>query len=495
MANRQESLVENLGRPRAAVPRREIAGSALKQTSRRAQKPANLRITTLLSDHHPLTGLPTLRQMTARLTCLIAEVRRTHRTFALVAINLDGFLLFRETYGHSLGDDMLKRAAAVVLGAPCPDVIVAHDGPDGFMVALIGLKNSAATVVCVQQILDAIAMPRNIGGETLRVYASAGIAVFPKDGEDTETLSRNAWGAMRESNDKWGGALRFHSENAAVIAKRRLRLEMDLRCAIDNKELTLYYQPQFEVSNGRASGVEALARWFRAGGVTVEPAVFIPLAERTRMIGALGSWVLEEACKTVYRWPTRGPGPVTLCVNVSPHQLDRALVAAVERALELSGFPAKHLELEITESALVSNANAVIECLRQLKTLGIRIAIDDFGTGYSSLSYLSRLPLDRLKVDKSLIHNLATRWKDVAILASIIGLGRELGLEVIAEGVETEQQFQVLKQLGCPQVQGYLLARPAPQEEAQNMLAGGWAAPHALAAFLKPAVTENAHAS
>jgi diguanylate cyclase (GGDEF)-like protein len=495
MANRQESVVENLGRPAAALLRREIAGSALKQGRRRAAKPADARVASLLSDCHPLTGLPTLRQMTARLACLIDEVRRRHRTFALVAINLDGFPLFRETYGHSLGDDMLKRAAAVVLGAPCRDVFVAHDGPDGFMVALIGLKNSAETEICVQQVLDTIAVPRIVGSETLRVYASAGIAVFPKDGEDTETLSRNARGAMRELNDKRGGALRFHSENAAVSAKRRLRLEMDLRCAIENKELTLYYQPQFEVSNGRASGVEALARWFRAAGVTVEPAVFIPLAERTRMIGALGSWVLEEACKTVQAWPTRGSGQVRLCVNVSPNQLDQSLVATVEQALDRSGFPAKHLELEITESALVSNANAVIECLRQLKSLDVRIAIDDFGTGYSSLSYLSRLPVDRLKVDKSLVHNLSTRWKDVAILGSIIGLGRELGLEVIAEGVETEQQFQVLKQLGCPQVQGYLLARPAPQEQTQNMLAGGWGAPHALAAFLKGAVTENAHAS
>jgi diguanylate cyclase (GGDEF)-like protein len=495
MANRQESVVENLARPRAVLPRRKIAGSALKLTGRCAQEPANSRVTTLLSDHHPLTGLPTLRQMSTRLTCLIAEVRRRHRTLALVAINLDGFPLFRETYGQSLGDDMLKRAAAVVLGASCRDVFVAHDGPDGFMVALIGLKNSAETAVCVQQILDAISMPRNIGRETLRIYASAGIAVFPKDGEDTETLCRNAWGAMQESSAEWGGALRFHSENAAVNARRRLRLEMDLRRAIDNKELTLYYQPQFEVSNGRASGVEALARWFRPDGVAVEPAVFIPLAERTRMIGALGSWVLEEACKTVSGWPTRGSGAVTLCVNVSPHQLDQSLVGAVERALEFSSFPAKHLELEITEGALVSNANAVIECLRQLKSLGIRIAIDDFGTGYSSLSYLSRLPVDRLKVDKSLIHNLSTRWKDVAILGSILGLGRELGLEVIAEGVETEQQFQVLKQLGCPQVQGYLLARPAPPEEAQDMLAGGWGAPHALAAFLKGAVRENVHAS
>jgi diguanylate cyclase (GGDEF)-like protein len=494
MANRQASVDEDLGHPRAALPQRAIAAPAPNPTSGRAQEPADLHVTPLLADCHPLTGLPTLPQVTERLTRLIAEVRRRHRTFALVAINLDGFRLFRETYGHALGDDMLKRTAAVVQSASCPDLVIAHNGPDGFMLALIGLKNSAETAVCVQQILDAIAVPRNIGRENLRVTASAGIAVFRKDGEDLDALSRNAWKALRESKEKCGGALRFYSEVAAVIAKRRLRLEMDLRCAIDNKGLTLYYQPQFEVTNGRASGVEVLARWFRPGGVTVEPSVFIPLAERTGLIGALGCWVLQEACKTVHAWPTRGSDPVTLCVNVSPHQLNPSLVADVERALQLSRFPAKHLELEITESALIGDASTAIDCLRQLKNLGIRIAIDDFGTGYSNFSSLSRLPVDRLKVDKSLVHNLGTR-KDAAILGSIIGLGRELGLEVIAEGVETEQQFQLLKQLGCQQVQGYLLARPAPPEEAREMLAGGWSAPHALAAFFKGTVEENAHAS
>jgi diguanylate cyclase (GGDEF)-like protein len=494
MANRQAAVVEILEWPSAGLPRRTTAASAPSQASRRAETPADLRVAPALAECHPLTGLPTLSQGTEHLTRLIADVRRRHTTFALVAINLDGFRLFRDTYGDSLGDDMLKRAATIVQSAACPEVFIAHSGPDGFMLALIGHKSSVETAVCVQQILDAIAVPRNIGRETLRVTASAGIAVFPKDGEDTQALSRNAWRALRESKDKCGGALRFHSEIAAVIAKRRLRLEMDLRCAIDNQALTLYYQPQFEVANGHASGVEVLARWFRPGGVTVEPSVFIPLAERTGMIGALGSWVLQEACKTVHAWPARSSDPVRLCVNVSPHQLNRSLVGDVEQALRLSGFPAQHLELEITESALIGDANAAVECLLQLKSLGVRIAIDDFGTGYSSFNYLSRLPVDRLKVDKSLLHNLTTQ-KDVAILRSIIRLGRELGLEVIAEGVETEQQFRLLKQLGCQQVQGYLLARPAPQNEARAMLEGGWSAPHALAAFLKGAVTDNAHAS
>lgn len=434
----------------------------------------------------PLTRLP---------NSLIAEARRRHRTFALVAFDLDGFRLFRETYGHASGDDVLKRTAAIVQSAACPYAVVAYHGTCGFIAALIGLNTAADIAICVQQILHAIATPRNIGKESLRITASAGIAVFPKDGAGLETLTAKADAAMRESKIKYPGGLQFHSENRTVVAKRGLRLEMDLRRAIDNNELTLYYQPQFEVLNGRASGVEVLARWFRAGGVTVEPDIFIPLAERSHLISALGSWVLREACRTVQAWQTRGAEPVTLCVNVSPHQLDETLVGAIERALACSGLAARRLELEITESALVSNADLVIECLRQLKTLGVRIAIDDFGTGYSSLSYLSRLPVDRLKLDKSLIHNISTRWKDVAILGSIIGLGKKLGLDVIAEGVETEQQFQVLKQLGCPQVQGYLLARPAPPEEAKDMLAGGWGAAHALTSFLKIAARESLHAS
>jgi EAL domain-containing protein (putative c-di-GMP-specific phosphodiesterase class I) len=273
---------------------------------------------------------------------------------------------------------------------------------------------------------------------------------------------------------------RFHSGNVALagnvalVAQRRLRLEMDLRRAIETKELTLYYQPQFAVRNGAACGVEVLARWFRGDGTVVEPCVFIPLAEQTHLIAALGSWVLEEACRTVRQWRTPEMDRLILCVNVSTHQIDETLAAVVQRAIERTGFPPARLELEITESALIGNAEAIIECFRRLKAMGVRIAIDDFGTGYSSLSYLSRLPVDRLKLDKSLVHNLTCQWKDVAILRSIIALGKELGIAVIAEGVETEQQFQLLTQLGCQQVQGYLLARPAPPDMAHGLMTRRW---------------------
>jgi EAL domain-containing protein (putative c-di-GMP-specific phosphodiesterase class I) len=270
------------------------------------------------------------------------------------------------------------------------------------------------------------------------------------------------------------GGLRSHSGNVTVLAKRKSRLEMDLRRAIENDELTLLFQPQFDVADGHACGVEALARWFRSDGNVVEPRIFIPLAEKSRMIGALGASVLKQACQTVQAWRIRGSESITLCVNVSAQQLNKTFAKSIQRVLKCTGFPATQLELEITESALISNANSIIECFRQLKAMGIRIAIDDFGTGYSSLNYLSRLPVDRLKLDKSLVHNLTTQWKDVAIVRAVVELGKELGIAVIAEGVETEQQFQVLKNLGCLQVQGYLLARPEPQKEARDMIKRQW---------------------
>jgi diguanylate cyclase len=315
------------------------------------------------------------------------------------------------------------------------------------------------------------------GAEFISGKGALLLAVFKPRG-DHHAVIKSA-GSRPGAFAKGLGALRSHSGNFTVFAKRQSRLEMDLRRAIENDALTLFFQPQFDVTDGHACGVEALARWFRSDGKVVEPRIFVPLAEKTQAIGALGDWVLKQACQTVQAWRIRGSESVTLCVNVSAQQLNRTFAKTVQRVLKCTGFPATLLELEITESALISNANSVIECFRQLKAMGIRIAIDDFGTGYSSLNYLSRLPVDRLKLDKSLVHNLTTQWKDVAIVRAIIELGKELGIAVIAEGVETEQQFQVLKNLGCLQVQGYLLARPTPQKEARDVIKKQWGGRHA----------------
>jgi diguanylate cyclase (GGDEF)-like protein len=488
MADRLEFPVEKRPHAGGLTPEHGIGHRAFNSTGRRLASPAMLPA----RDFDTLTGLPSLAQVTRRIGRVIAHLGRRHRTCALVAFDLDGFRVLRAAYGRASADKIIRRVASVLETASWPTAAIARQGTDGFIVLMAGLASGADTAVCVQQILDAVAMPCDLDGESVRVTASAGIAMFPKDGLEFETLCRNAHGAMRESKTTCPGGLKFHSENVAIVATRRLRLEMDLRRAIENDGLTLHYQPQFEVASGSASGVEALARWFRSDGGAVDPCVFIPLAEQSQLIGALGSWVLREACKTVRAWHTGTSDFLTLCVNVSPHQIDEAFAGMIQQTLSRTGFPARQLELEITESALMSNADAIIECLRQLKTMGIRIAIDDFGTGYSSFAHLSRLPVDRLKLDKSLVSNLTTRWKDVAILRSIIGLGKELGLAVIAEGVETEQQFQVLQQLGCPQVQGYLLARPVTQKEVKSMLEVKWGARHARTAGSIP---ENLHAA
>jgi diguanylate cyclase (GGDEF)-like protein len=428
------------------------------------------------ADRDPWSGLHSPRHVSGIIGRHIANIDRRTKTAALVSFDLGGLPLLHEQHGRALEEEIMKAAAAVVASVAGPNAVIMRHGKDGFTVFVAGLSSAADIAGCVQQVLDAIAIPREVGGNIMRIIASAGIAMFPKDGEDLDTLSRNARATMADAKAKCPGAMRFHSGSVAVIAKRRLRLANDLRHAIENNELTLYYQPQFDIPYGRACGVEVLARWFRADGVVVEPSVFIPLAEQTQLIEALGAWVLQEACTRIQSCRSPGTTSMKLCVNVSPYQLNEAFPSVIQHVLEITGLPPERLELEITESALIGDADDIIECFRELKAIGVRIAIDDFGTGYSSLGYLSRLPVDRLKLDKSLIHNLTTHWKDVAILRALIGLGKELGIEVIAEGVETEHQFQILKQLGCPQAQGYLLARAAPDMEAREMLARRWGA-------------------
>jgi EAL domain-containing protein (putative c-di-GMP-specific phosphodiesterase class I) len=250
--------------------------------------------------------------------------------------------------------------------------------------------------------------------------------------------------------------------------------ELDLREALRQQTLGVAYQPQFELDSGRGCGVEALARWSRANGEDVAPSVFIPLAERAGMIHELGAWILQSACGAASGWCNRDSRLTTLSVNVSALQIDEQFSTVIARALNQSKFPAHRLELEITESALIANPTAAIEHLEEWKKLGVRIALDDFGAGYSSLNYLSRMPVDRLKLDRSLIQRMTLDRKSAAVMRSVVSLGAELGMDVIAEGVETEVQLQMLAELGCPQAQGYLLGRPMTAEQAQLALSKPW---------------------
>ena len=425
--------------------------------------------------HDSLTGLPGLGYLPGVLRGLIGQARSSHQTLALVAFKIDDFRLVCEAYGRAEGNKLIKSVASILRAQTDPEAIIVRAGTNKFIVVLTGLAGAPDAIKPVQQILDAIAQPRDVAGQELRITASAGISSSPNDGDDYETLLRNCLAAMHESMSKGPGAMRTHTGNVALDAVRRLRLRADLGRAIENKGISLHYQPQFEVHGGHICGVEALARWFPEKGRAIEPRVFIPLAEQTGMIGALGAWVLQEACRTAARWHVAEESPPTLCVNVSTHQINDEMCAIIRRAIEEARLAPERLELEITEGSLQGNLEGVIDCLKQWKALGVRIALDDFGTGFSSLSHLSRLPVDRLKLDRSLIQGLAADTRNAAIVRSIIALGKELDISVIAEGVENKEQLQMLRDFGCTQVQGYLLARPAPAEDVESLLSSQWA--------------------
>jgi diguanylate cyclase (GGDEF)-like protein len=421
-----------------------------------------------------LTGLPTLAHLAGMFDRLRRRAQRSHRSFAFITFSIDEFRLVCEAFGREQADDAIKSIASLLRTELDANAIIVRAAKSTFVVVLNGLANATEATGSVHRILQAIARPRDVGGQDLRLTASAGIATFPTDGGDYETLLRNANAAMRASRAICHGGQRCHVGNDAVSAKRRLQLRTALGHAIEHRQLTLHYQPQFEVRGGRASGVEVLARWFPVDGDAIAPGAFIPLAERTGLIGALGAWVLQEACETAAGWHSCGESAPTIGVNVSTYQIDENLCGVIRQALERAGISPDRLELEITEGSLMRNPETALECLREWKELGVRIAIDDFGTGYSNLSYLSRLPVDRLKIDKSLIYSLTSTRKGAALVRSIIALGKDLGIGVIAEGVETWEQFRMLQDLGCLHVQGYLLAPPAPAEDIQALLGSQW---------------------
>jgi EAL domain-containing protein (putative c-di-GMP-specific phosphodiesterase class I) len=278
----------------------------------------------------------------------------------------------------------------------------------------------------------------------------------------------------KEAMTHWNSEVGVPSQVAADDPRKSVLFTERLRNAIERDELSLHYQPQYRSVDGRPCGVEALARWFPPSGQAIPPVVFVKQAEQAGLISALGQWVLKEACRTAMTWRLPGDEPPVLCVNVSPHQICPGFSTILAHVLEATGFPASYLELEITESILIENPEGALQRLAQWRQLGVRIALDDFGAGYSSMSYLSRLPVDRLKIDRSLIQRVVTDRKTAAIVRALIALGEDLGFAVMAEGVETEAQFDLLLGMGCQQMQGYLLSRPVQASEVEPLLCRPW---------------------
>lgn len=396
-------------------------------------------------------------------------------------MDLDRFKRFNESLGHDNGDRLLQAAAERMLtcvrstdfvgraepGGP----VLSRLGGDEFTVVLRQVRSGEDAAIAARRILESLRAPFSIGPGQVSLGASIGIALYPGDGDDAETLLRNADTAVDAAKRRGGSLYQFFRDAMNERSSRALRIEALLREGVGRGELSLVYQPQLSASSGRVVAVEALARWRSAELGPVGPSEFIPLAEESGLIHEIGLRVLREACRQVVAWRRCEEPVVTVAVNVSVRQLhDPDFARTVETVLREEGTEPADLELEITESALLVDDAALVEALARLRRLGIRLALDDFGTGYSSLSHVARLPIDVIKIDRSFVAGLGSASRGAAIVAGVVGMGRELGLRVTAEGVETREQQEVLAALGCDVLQGFLVSEPLAADAVPGFL-------------------------
>ncbi|NHZ36113.1 GGDEF/EAL domain-containing response regulator [Massilia rubra] len=419
-----------------------------------------------------LTGLSNRALFGELLAHAVKQAGHAQSEFALLFINLDNFMTINESLGHSAGDRLLVEVAAR-LRALLPGVdAIARVGGDEFNIVLEREANAPGADLLAQRIIDALSLPYQLDGTSAYVGASIGIALYPADGVDLETLQSNAAVALHQAKAKGPGSLRFFSPEMSGRARERLALEADLRGALERREFSLHYQPQMDLRSGELAGLEALIRWTHPVRGNVAPAAFIPLAEECGLIVELGDWVLRTACRQIRRWSDAGLAPRHTAVNISAVQLSRGrLLDSVRRALDEAGIAPEQLELEITESFVMLERELSFQSLADLRALGVRLSIDDFGTGYSSLAYLQQLKVHKLKIDMSFVRDMMNNSGNAAIVRAVIALGHSLGLEVIAEGVEQAAQARHLRELGCDVMQGYLFSRPLTGDDATAFLA------------------------
>jgi diguanylate cyclase (GGDEF)-like protein/PAS domain S-box-containing protein len=423
-----------------------------------------------LARHDLLTKLPNRLLLREHFEKAMADAHARDAQLSLVFVDLDGFKGINDSLGHEAGDDLLAAVAARLKGCIREHDIVSREGGDEFLLVLTDAGRNVA-LEAAQRILDQMQPPFRVGDADLHVSASLGISVYPDDGADFETLRRNADAALFQSKDSGRNTYRFFDQQMNVDAAAQVGLHASLRRALQSDEFQLHYQPLLNLRDGRILGAEALIRWHRPDGTLIPPAAFIPVAERSGLIIPIGEWVLNEACRQAMIWRKRLARDLSIAVNLSVAQFARGnIVEAVLNALNNSGLPAHALELELTESVLLRDTEVALQTMTALKGIGARLAIDDFGTGFSSLAYVKRLPVDKLKIDRSFIKDLAESPQDTAIVKSIIQLAHTLQLQVTAEGVETVGQLAVLRDFGCDQIQGYLISRPLPHFEVLKLL-------------------------
>ncbi len=428
-----------------------------------------------LAYHDSLTGLPNRAMLMDRLGQALSQAQRLDQQVAVLFIDLDRFKLVNDSLGHPVGDQLLQEIARRLRATLRDNDTVARVGGDEFQVVVGNVAGATDAARIAEKLMRTLGEPFTLEGQELHVTASLGVSLFPRDGASGELLLKYADTALYEAKGEGRNAYRFFSPEMNAQAHGRLRLENDLRRAVERHELELHYQPQLDLATGEVCAVEALVRWRHPVRGLVLPNAFIPMAEETGLVLGIGEWVLNEACVQVAQWQRDGLAdnlsPLRVAVNISARQLQRpGLDGAVRRALALSGLAANCLELEITESSVMLDPQHAQSVLQSLRELGVLLSIDDFGTGYSSLAYLKRLPLDRLKIDRSFIGGIPADSDDAAIVETIIVMTHKLGLRVIAEGVETlEQRLQLVRQ-GCDEMQGFLLAHPVPAAELPALL-------------------------
>lgn len=435
-----------------------------------------------LAYYDSLTGLPNRLSYKERLDQALVQASRSGKRVAAFFIDLDHFSRINDTLGHDAGDHLLQQVAArlrlscreredeVGPAADAVDPEVARLGGDEFTVVMPGLADAADAGKLARRILSSLAHPIRVGGHEVFVNASIGIAVYPEDGEDLDTLLMHADTAMYKAKEQGGGSYQTYSRSMNASALQRLTLENALRRALEREEFEIHYQPIVDARSGMPVAAEALVRWRHPELGLLLPSEFIPLAEENGLIVPLGEWVLGSACARNRAWQNRGLPAIRVVVNLSSRQLTRGLTDTVAAILQESGLEARSLGLELTESVLVNRQKEGTDTLHALRAMGVHLSVDDFGTGYSSFGYLKHFPLDSLKIDRTFVRDIVTDPDDAAITTAIIAMGHALGLKVVAEGVETESHQALLRAQGCDEMQGYLFSRPVPAEQFEELL-------------------------